>query len=224
MRSGQGHPADPAAPAAGLAEAAGAAEATVASSDIARLADVGKAAVSNWRRRFDDFPEPVAGTSSAPRFRLADVEDWMTRHGREFRVGAVDRVWQQIASAVEDLRLGEVVGAVGAVLVLARRDPDRWSALAGRPDPDVPGALGPAVVAAVPEVAAGPAPVEPGWVPAIRAVAELAAGRGHAEVFGLICDRYIEAHSRRVPVTPPDIAALMVHLAGVSRGDARGRR
>ena len=41
---------------------------------IARLAGVGRAAVSNWRRRYPDFPKPVAGArrvlrSPGPRSR-----------------------------------------------------------------------------------------------------------------------------------------------------------
>ena len=55
---------------------------TVASADIARLAGVGRAAVSNWRRRFADFPSPVGGTAASPLYRLADVEGWLRTHGR----------------------------------------------------------------------------------------------------------------------------------------------
>jgi hypothetical protein len=40
----------------------------VTASEIARLAEVGRAAVSNWRRRFDDFPEPSGGTAASPMF------------------------------------------------------------------------------------------------------------------------------------------------------------
>ena len=47
---------------------------TVNAADIARLADVGRAAVSNWRKRFEDFPQPVGGTASSPAFSLADIE------------------------------------------------------------------------------------------------------------------------------------------------------
>ena len=34
----------------------------VAPSDIAEMAGVSRAAVSNWRKRNDDFPDPVGGT------------------------------------------------------------------------------------------------------------------------------------------------------------------
>ncbi|GAA4227931.1 hypothetical protein GCM10022254_16830 [Actinomadura meridiana] len=41
-------------------------EGMVTASEIARLAEVGRAAVSNWRRRFDDFPDAVGGTPASP--------------------------------------------------------------------------------------------------------------------------------------------------------------
>lgn len=44
---------------------------------IARLAGVGRAAVSNWRKRHPDFPHPVGGSPSSPLFALAQVEQWL---------------------------------------------------------------------------------------------------------------------------------------------------
>src|SRR5690606_27875082 len=84
-------------------------EATVAASDIARLAHVGRAAVSNWRRRYDDFPQPVGGTASSPLFRLVEVEAWLARHGKAFRVTPEERLWQRLRATVDDLRLGDAV-------------------------------------------------------------------------------------------------------------------
>lgn len=86
---------------------------TVSAGDIARLADVGRAAVSNWRRRFDDFPEPVGGTASSPLYLLRDVEAWLRRNGKSFRVSPAERLWTQLR-AVEDLKLGEALVAVEA--------------------------------------------------------------------------------------------------------------
>ncbi|HEY9392148.1 MAG TPA: N-6 DNA methylase, partial [Mycobacteriales bacterium] len=226
-------------------QGAGAAGVTVSSGDIARLAHVGKAAVSNWRRRFGDFPEPVAGTATSPRFLLSQVEDWMARHGRRFQVSPVDRVWQQMRSTAEDRRLGDMVGTVGATLVLARRDPERWAVLArsvgsaesveseelaGRPDLAVAGALGRALAEVVPELPGDGPEIDPDWLSAISAAVELAAGpeRGGSpaevagEVFEAICDRYLPTRTRRAPVTPSEIAELMVDLAGITQGGAPG--
>lgn len=49
-------------------------------SQIARLAGVGRACVANWRRRHDDFPEPVGGTETSPTFRLTAAERWLLDH------------------------------------------------------------------------------------------------------------------------------------------------
>ncbi|MBN6041723.1 N-6 DNA methylase [Amycolatopsis sp. 195334CR] len=91
-------------------------EATVTAGDIARLVDVGRAAVSNWRRRYDDFPRPVGGTASSPLFSLAEVEDWLRRNGKRFEVSRAERVWQRLRAAADDLGLGELVADTGAAL------------------------------------------------------------------------------------------------------------
>ncbi|NRQ30634.1 N-6 DNA methylase [Nonomuraea sp. NN258] len=85
--------------------------------DIARMADVGRAAVSNWRKRFDDFPQPVGGTASSPAFSLSEVEQWLRDHGRYVEVSPLERFWQRLRSSTDDLRLAEVVAEVGAVLL-----------------------------------------------------------------------------------------------------------
>ncbi|SDN91926.1 N-6 DNA methylase [Lentzea jiangxiensis] len=84
---------------------------TVNAGDIARLAEVGRAAVSNWRRRFEDFPAPVGGTASSPLYLLRDVESWLRRNGKPFRVSPAERLWTQLRT-VDDLRLGEALAAV----------------------------------------------------------------------------------------------------------------
>src|SRR5947209_11572873 len=94
---------------------------TVNAGEIARLVDVGRAAVSNWRRRHEDFPQPVGGTASSPLFSLAEVEDWLRRNGKSFRVSLADRVWQQLRASDDDFRLGQVVARAGELL-LALRD------------------------------------------------------------------------------------------------------
>jgi hypothetical protein len=93
---------------------------TVNAGEIARLVDVGRAAVSNWRRRYEDFPQPVGGTASSPLFSLAEVEDWLRRNGKSFEVSLADRVWQQLRASDDDLRLGNVVAWAGEVLLALR--------------------------------------------------------------------------------------------------------
>ncbi|MDT7572005.1 MAG: hypothetical protein QOE05_2179, partial [Actinomycetota bacterium] len=95
---------------------------TVSTGEIARLGGVGRAAVSNWRRRHDDFPEPVAGTASSPRFALTDVEAWLRRNGRSYRLSPADLAWQRLRPSGDDLHLAERVAAAGEYL-LGRVDP-----------------------------------------------------------------------------------------------------
>ncbi|MEU4513821.1 N-6 DNA methylase [Nonomuraea wenchangensis] len=88
---------------------------TVNAGDIARLAGVGRAAVSNWRRRHDDFPQPVGGTANQPLFSLPQIESWLRRYGKSYQVSLGDRVWQRLKAA-GDLRLGELVAQAGVLL------------------------------------------------------------------------------------------------------------
>ncbi|MGH1561441.1 N-6 DNA methylase [Mumia sp. DW29H23] len=52
-------------------------QALLAPSDIANLAGVSAAAVSNWRKRSEDFPEPAGGTATRPLFARNDVIAWL---------------------------------------------------------------------------------------------------------------------------------------------------
>ncbi|WP_169982140.1 N-6 DNA methylase [Microbispora sp. H10836] len=186
-------------------------EATVNAGDIARLADVGRAAVSNWRRRYEDFPQPVGGTASSPLFSLPEVEAWLRRNGKSFEVSQGDRVWQRLRASADDLRLGEVLGDVGAFLLYTLRDPDGWKRLSAASDLAVrlPRAVARAT-ADLPRRGGDATPVEPG---VLRLVAGMAERHGAAGAFEFLCERYAEAHSRRLALTRPDVAALMTRLA-----------
>jgi len=95
--------------------------ATVTAADIARLTGYGRAAVSNWRRRYDDFPQPVGGTASSPQFALSQVEEWLARRGKGVEVAPEERIWQQIRSVADDLSLAQAVADVGSFLVHGKR-------------------------------------------------------------------------------------------------------
>ncbi|MCP3805246.1 N-6 DNA methylase [Allokutzneria sp. A3M-2-11 16] len=158
-------------------------DATVNAGEIARLVDVGRAAVSNWRRRHDDFPQPVGGTASSPLFSLREVEEWLRRNGKVYRLSWADRAWQRLRAEGDDLRLGELV-ASAAVLLLR----DNGFFVSGEEPADT------------------------------EALLELAKEHGPAQALDLICERYVEAHSRRLTVTAPDVAELMIRLAGANSG------
>jgi hypothetical protein len=169
-------------------------EPTVNAGDIARLLDVGRAAVSNWRRRHDDFPQPVGGTASSPLFLLREVEDWLWRNGKPIHIPQADRVWQRLRAAADDLHLGRAVAWAGAYLVCQHAGPDAADALPGDVDRD--------------------------WgTPQLRdQLADLAAERGPRGAFEFLCARYAEAHSRQLAVTPPDLARALHALVGVPGG------
>jgi len=93
-------------------------ETLVAAADIARLAGVGRSAVSNWRRRYAGFPQPVAGTPASPLFALAEVEGWLRGQGRLLEVPLVERAWQELrVHAGDDHRLASALADAGERLV-----------------------------------------------------------------------------------------------------------
>ncbi|WP_406444760.1 N-6 DNA methylase [Streptomyces sp. NBC_01613] len=96
----------------------------VTAAGIARLAGVGRAAVSNWRRRHADFPKPVGGTETSPSFALAEVEAWLRKQGKLAEVPLRERVWQQLAGHPE----GPVTALThaGCVLLLIHDRPTVW--------------------------------------------------------------------------------------------------
>jgi predicted DNA-binding transcriptional regulator AlpA len=47
---------------------------------FAKLAGVSRAAVSNWRKRHDDFPKPVMTAGQSVWVVRAEVETWLSDH------------------------------------------------------------------------------------------------------------------------------------------------
>ncbi|MFE0384518.1 N-6 DNA methylase [Streptomyces bungoensis] len=65
----------------------------VSLAEIARIAGVGRAAVSNWRRRHDSFPSRIGGTDVSPQFSLAEVEQWLRDNGKLRNIGGKELLW-----------------------------------------------------------------------------------------------------------------------------------
>ncbi|WP_443744596.1 N-6 DNA methylase [Streptomyces sudanensis] len=65
----------------------------VSLAEIARIAGVGRAAVSNWRRRHDSFPQRIGGTDVSPQFSLAEVERWLRENGKLADAGGREFLW-----------------------------------------------------------------------------------------------------------------------------------
>lgn len=67
----------------------------VAPSDIAELARVSRAAVSNWRKREHlKFPKPVEGTASRPLFDKAEVVAWLRSQGKSVQANVERALWE----------------------------------------------------------------------------------------------------------------------------------
>ncbi|MGW2238575.1 N-6 DNA methylase [Streptomyces sp. NPDC001759] len=65
----------------------------VSLAEIARIAGVGRAAVSNWRRRHDSFPTRIGGTDVSPQFSLAEIEQWLRDNGKLRDIGGRELLW-----------------------------------------------------------------------------------------------------------------------------------
>ncbi|WP_405645027.1 N-6 DNA methylase [Streptomyces sp. NBC_00019] len=218
----------------------------VTAAGIARLAGVGRAAVSNWRRRHADFPKPVGGTETSPSFALTEVETWLRDQGKLAEVPLRERVWQQLSGHPE----GPVTALThaGCVLLLIHDRPTVWlDASAGsdaRLAAMLPGVLeevlaprfGTAATVNTPDTVNSPgavntspsvspraavhAPLGPDLltsVPLLRGAAELAAELGARQTFEFLLGRHLDANPRQYTLTPADLAGLMADLAGPAR-------
>ncbi|WP_156726969.1 N-6 DNA methylase [Streptomyces apocyni] len=200
----------------------------VTAAGIARLAGVGRAAVSNWRRRHPDFPQPVGGTETSPSFALTKVEAWLREQGKLAEVPLRERVWQQLAG--HPAGPSTALRHVGCALLLVHTRPADWRELSALPDERaaelLPGPLdavltqrlGPADERAV--RVPGPAELAPS-LPLLRATADLARDlglgsetEGPQRAYEFLVGRHLDANPRQYPLTPTGPAELMAALAG----------
>ncbi|MFE3163888.1 N-6 DNA methylase [Streptomyces sp. NPDC059224] len=86
----------------------------VTGSEIARLAGVTRAAVSNWRRRYEDFPAPAGGGVNSPLFDLAAVQMWLDKQRKGQDISVEVQLWQVLRAAYGD----EMVGGLADVAQL----------------------------------------------------------------------------------------------------------
>ncbi|MFF0967456.1 N-6 DNA methylase [Streptomyces sp. NPDC003703] len=101
---------------------------TVTATGIARIAGVGRPAVSNWRRRHQDFPRPVAGTSASPAFDLREVERWLDRQGKLRPLAPLGRLTRCAETFGAAGRPAEALALAGLALLTAPAEaptPDR---------------------------------------------------------------------------------------------------
>ncbi len=165
---------------------AGAVSVSVSLAEVARIAGVGRAAVSNWRRRHDDFPEPVGGSDASPLFSLAEVESWLERNGKfKSRTPDLDRLWPRFEALRDRDAMGRLVAAVGHRLAAQPGSADELQA----------------------DEASGD---KRGLVAAAIAASER---HGSVETFGFLLQRWLGTHVRQIVTTPEPLAALMAEMA-----------
>ncbi|WP_327044324.1 N-6 DNA methylase [Microbispora sp. NBC_01189] len=193
----------------------------VTAADIARMAGVGRAAVSNWRRRHDDFPQPVGGTSTSPAFSLAEVRDWLRGHAEGRELPPDEWLWQELRMTADDDELADLIADLGAFLVYLRHEAGDWEKLASGDDETVARAIPDRVRAACAATIsdrAFPDALAPARMPLVRSIAALAEERGAPATFEFLRERYFEVHTRRVYSTPAEIVMLALDLVGEGVG------
>jgi type I restriction-modification system DNA methylase subunit len=209
----------------------GTGEVEVSSADIARIAGVKPTAVSNWRRRHDDFPRPVGGTDRSPRFDLGQVEEWLSTHRRVPSIDPDQRLWQALDSLRGSVPVDAALVQAGVLLWHLSRDPDAGghsagepgkqdgSALAGRAWRDFEGLLEGAGLA-------GPAERRPEPVPdaQLAPLADAAVRAARESDPRTAFERLLSRLDQRSPsgshTVPPELADLMVGLAGIANAES----
>ncbi|MER7519708.1 N-6 DNA methylase [Streptomyces sp. NPDC126499] len=162
--------------------------------EIARIAGVGRAAVSNWRRRYSNFPSPIGGTDTSPQFSLSEVEAWLERENKlNDKVNPLDRLWPEYEALGDREATGLLIAQVGLRL-----------------------SGGQAV-----ETERGPA-VDQRQSQLMESTLELASRGDHQAVFQFLLERWLRTHVRQVATTPSQLADLMADIAAVlHRGEVR---
>ncbi|MEU7019465.1 N-6 DNA methylase [Streptomyces sp. NPDC046203] len=162
--------------------------------EIARLAGVGRAAVSNWRRRHDTFPPRIGGTDTSPHFSLTDIEKWLRDSGKLGKgdgPAATSRewLWPRFDAMGDRDETGLAIATVGRLL--ARREEDGDGAGGARSGP-------------------------------VRAAVELGRREGSYDILTYLLRRWLDTHVRQVATTPEPLADLMAELALRTRGSYVG--
>ncbi|MGA5215572.1 HsdM family class I SAM-dependent methyltransferase [Streptomyces cinereoruber] len=96
----------------------------VTGAEIARLAGVTRAAVSNWRRRYEDFPAVAGGAANSPLFSLVEVQAWLDKQRKGQEISPEVELWQALRAVYGE----QMIAGLARVA----------AALAGSPSPDLP--------------------------------------------------------------------------------------
>ncbi|MEV5796602.1 N-6 DNA methylase [Streptomyces collinus] len=157
--------------------------------EIARLAGVGRAAVSNWRRRHESFPQRIGGTDVSPQFSLTEIEEWLRDNNKLKNATGRDWLWPQFEALGSRDETGLAIAAAGRLM---------GSAQAERPAPPKPKEV-PGLSERARELVAQA--LELGW------------REGPAKTFEFLLGRWLDVNVRQISTTPEPLAALMADLA-----------
>lgn len=159
-------------------------EVSVNLAEIARIAGVGRAAVSNWRRRHPSFPSPVGGTDRSPQFSLPDIENWLLENGKiSAGAGAKQGLWPRFELLGDRDAMGRVIAALGYRLT---------KEFSGT----------------VPDVDLNTRERE-----LLNASVVLARRGGEREIFDFLVERWLGAHVRQLSATPEKLSELFIEIA-----------
>ncbi|GEB59101.1 type II restriction endonuclease subunit M [Streptomyces gardneri] len=152
--------------------------------EIARLAGVGRAAVSNWRRRHPSFPERIAGTDTNPQFSLADIEGWLRENKKLKKSAEREWLWPGFEALGGRDETGAAIAEVGRLL-------------SGR----------------VSDEGAGSREIRAEARELIERAVDLGQREGGMETFAFLLRRWLDVHVRQIATTPELLASLMAELA-----------
>ncbi|MEU8387470.1 N-6 DNA methylase [Micromonospora sp. NPDC048843] len=156
--------------------------------EIARIASVGRAAVSNWRRRHATFPRAIGGTDANPQFSLIEVESWLLANGKLKHIGHLERLWPRFEVLGDRALSGRAIAEFGLKLLPREIEPTL------APSQDLPSAA----------------------VTLVDQAVEIACEEGARKTFDFLLGRWLETYVRQMSVTSPQLAELMVTAAMAS--------
>lgn len=158
--------------------------------EVARLAGVGRAAVSNWRRRHESFPVRIGGTDASPLFSLDGVEQWLRANDKLKESGERELLWPRFEALGSREDSGLAIAEVGRRMRAARSGGKKEHRLSE----------------AARELVAD--------------AARRGRRTGAEETFSFLLQRWLETHVRQVSTTPWQLAELMAQFALRSRATA----
>jgi hypothetical protein len=86
-------------------------------SDVARVAGVGASAVSNWRKRYDDFPEPILNDGQSVAFDRIQIETWLVAHGKSVgELPLASHLWSLLERARGAAPIQQVILATAGLI------------------------------------------------------------------------------------------------------------